>query len=143
MYQNFGAVSELLDSSKFESGAEQRRRLEVVGDTAQALFLHQLAIVQHRSDLRPSSVPEPLRAATARFRATLAQVLLNLAGHVESKPERLMPDLPAALSELEKAVATQIRNVTDTGVAAQIRARLTLYQEAVPFVMKLMNLRIA
>ena len=140
-YQNFGTVNELLESSKFESGAEQRRRLEVIGDTAQALFLHQLAIIQHRSDLRPSSVPAPLRTATARFRTTLAEVLLNLADHVERKSERPMPDLRAALVELEKAVATQIKNVTDAGVAAQIRARLTLYQETVPFVMKLMNLR--
>ena len=143
VYQNFGAVNELLESSKFESGAEQRKRLEVIGDTAQALFLHQLAIIQHRSDLRPSSVPAPLRTATARFRTTLAEVLLNLADHVERKSERPMPDLPAALAALEKAVATQIKNVTDAGVAAQIRARLTLYQETVPFVMKLMNLRTA
>ena len=143
VYQNFGAVNELLESSKFESGAEQRRRLEIFGDTARALFLHQLAIIQHRSDLRPSAVPEPLRAATARFRATLGDVLLNLADHAERKPGRPMPDLPAALAELEKAVATQIKNVTDAGIAAQIRARLTLYQETIPFVMKLMNLRTA
>jgi len=143
IYQNFGAVNELLESSKFESGAEQRRWLEVVGDTAQALFLHQLVIIQHRSDLRPSYVPEPLRAEAARFRATLAEVMLNLADRVEGKPESPMPDLLAALAEFEKAVTTQIRNVTDASVATQVRARLTLYQETVPIVIKLMNMRTA
>jgi multidrug resistance protein MdtO len=143
VYQNFGAFRELLESSKFESGAEQRGRLETIGNTAQALFLYQIAIIQHRSDLRPSSVPEPLHAASAKFRLTLAEVLLNLADRVEGKPERLMPDLPSALAELEKTVATEIKHVSDTNVAAQVRARLTLYQEAVPFVMKLMNLRTA
>jgi hypothetical protein len=39
-----------------------------------------------------------------------------------------MPDLPAALAELEKTVAAQINTVTDP-VAAQIRAHLALYQE--------------
>ena len=137
VYQNFGAVSELLESSKFEPGAEQRGRLEIIGNTAQALFLHQLAIIQHRSDLRPSSVPEPLRAASARFRATLAGMLLNFADRVEGKPERPMPDLPSALAELEQTVAAQINTVTDANVVAQIRARLTLYQEAVPLVLRL------
>ena len=82
-------------------------------------------------------MPEPLRAASARFRATLAEVLLNLADRVEGKAERPMPDLPSALAELEKTVATQIKTVTDANVAAQIRARLALYQETVPFAMKL------
>jgi len=137
VYQNFGAVSELLESSKFESGAERRERLEAISNTAQALFLHQLAIIQHRSDLWPSSVPESLRAASARFRTTLAGVLMNLGDRVEGKPERPMPDLPSALAELEKAIATQIKHVSDTGVAAQIHARLTLYQETIPLVMRL------
>jgi len=140
VYQDFGAVSELLESSKFEPGAERRKRLEAVRDAAQSLFLQQLALIQHRPDLRPSSVPETLRAASAKFRVTLAEVLLNLADRVERKTERPMPDLQSALTKLELAVATQIKNVTDANVAAQIRARLALYQETVPFAMKLTKL---
>ena len=141
VYQNLSAVRELLESSKFESGAGQRGRLEAVGQTAQSLFLQQLAIIQHRPDLRPSSVPEPLRAASAKFRVTLAEVLLNLGDRVEGKPGRPMPDLTAALTELEHTVAAKINTVTDANVAAQIRARLALYQETVPFAMKLTRLQ--
>lgn len=137
VYQDFDAVSELLESSKFESGAEQRGRLEAIRDAAQSLFLQQLAIIQHRPDLRPSAVPETLRAASAKFRATLAEVLLNVADHVEGKAERPMRDLPSALAELEQTIATQINTVTDANVAAQIRARLALYRETVPLVMRL------
>ena len=140
VYQDFGTVSELLEGAKFEPGAERRKRLEAVRDAAQSLFLQQLAIIQHRPDLRPSSVPETLRAASAKFRVTLAEVLLNLADRVESKTERPMPDLQSALTKLELTVATQIKNVTDTNFAAQIRARLALYQETVPFAMKLTKL---
>ena len=141
VYQDLGTVRELLESSKFESGAERRGRLEAIRDAAQALFLRQLAIIQHRPDLRPSAVPEPLRAASAKFRATLAGVLLNLADRVEGKPERPIPDLPSALAELEQTVAAQIKTVTDPNVAAQIRARLALYQETLPSVMKLSRLQ--
>jgi multidrug resistance protein MdtO len=139
VYHDFGAIRELHESSKFESGAAQRERLEAIGNAVQNLFLHQLAIVQHRPDLRPFATPEPLRAASARFRATLADVLLNLANRVEGRTERPMPDLPSALAELEKTVAIQINTVTDANVAAQIRARLALYQEAVPFAIKLIR----
>jgi multidrug resistance protein MdtO len=134
-YQDFGTVSELLESSKFESGAERRNRLEAIRDAAQSLFLQQLAIIQHRPDLRPSSVPKPMRAASAKFRATLAEVLEQVADRVEGKAERPIPDLPSALAELEQIVA-----VTDADVAAQIRARLALYQETVPFAIKLTKL---
>jgi hypothetical protein len=102
-------------------------------------FLHLLAIIQHRPDLRPSAVPEPLRAASAKFRATLVGVLLNLSDRVEGKSDRAMPDLPSALAELENIVAAHINAVTDASVAAQIRARLALYQEAVPFALKLIR----
>ena len=139
--QDFGAIREFLESSKFEPGAERRERLATIRDATQALFMHQLAIIQHRSDLRPSAVPEPLRAAPARFRAALAGVLLNLADRVEGKPERPMPDLPAALVDCERTVAEHIKTVTDANVAAQIRARLSLYQETAPFAMKLVRLQ--
>jgi multidrug resistance protein MdtO len=140
VYQDFGTVRELLESSKFESGAERREQLEAIRDGAQTLFLHQLAIIQHRSDLRPSSVPEPLRAESLRFRKTLATVLDNLSDRVQGKPERLMPDLKSAMADLEQTVAAQINTVTDAGVAAQIRARLALYQAAVPIATKLSRL---
>jgi multidrug resistance protein MdtO len=142
VYQEFGTIRELLESAKFEPGAPRRERLEAIGEAAQTLFLHQLAIIQHRPDLRPFAAPEPLRAASARFRAALAQVLLIFSNRVEGEPEGPMPDLPVALVELEKTVATQIHTVADANVAAQIRARLGLYQEAVPLVMKLTSLRV-
>lgn len=136
-HQNFGAVQELLDSSKFEPGAARRERLEAIHAAAQTLFLHQLAIVQHRADLRPAAVPEPLRAASVRFRTTLAELLLGLADRLAEKPESPLPDLAAALGELEQAVADHLPQVADASVAAHIRARLALYQEAVPIALKL------
>ena len=75
IYQDFNIVSEVRESSKFESGGELRRGLEALADEAQSLSLHLLAIIQHRPDLRPDAVPGPLRAASLRFRATLAGVL--------------------------------------------------------------------
>jgi len=141
VYQEFGAVRQLLESSKFEVGVARRERLEAVSYTVQMFFLHLLAIIQHRPDLRPSSVPEPLRVASAKFRATLVGVLLNLSDRVADKSDRAMPDLPSALAELENTVAAHINAVTDASVAAQIRARLALYQEAVPFALKLIRLQ--
>jgi multidrug resistance protein MdtO len=140
VHQDFGVIRELLESSKFEPGAAQREGLQAVRDTAQSLFLQQLAIVQHPPDLRPPAAPEPLRAASARFRAALADLLLNLSDRMAGKPGHAVPDLPAALAELEKTVAAEIKSVTDAGVAAQIRARLALYQETVPLAMKLARL---
>ena len=75
--------------------------------------------------------------------AALAEALLNLSDRVEGKPERPMPDLPSALTEFEKTVAAQIKNVTNANVAAQIRARLALYQDTLPVVMKLSRLQAA
>ena len=66
--------------------------------------------------------------------AALTGVLLNFS-------DRAMPDLPSALAELENTVDAHINAVTDASVAAQIRARLALYQEAVPFAMKLVRLQ--
>jgi hypothetical protein len=111
--------------------------LEAVRDTAQTLFLQQLAIIQHRPDLRPSAVPAPLRALSARFRVVLADMLMLLSDRMAGQPELPLPDLPAALAELEKTVATHIPTVTDAGVAAQIRARLALYQGTVALAMEL------
>jgi multidrug resistance protein MdtO len=137
VYQDFGSVQQLHESSKFEFDAVRRERLMETDNTVQMLFLHLLAIVQYRPDWRPFAVPEPLRAASVRFKATLADLLFNLADRVEGKSGHPLPDLPSALAELEKAVATQINAVTDASVAAQMQARLALFQETVPIVMKL------
>jgi multidrug resistance protein MdtO len=141
VYQDLGSVRELLESSKFEAGAEQRERLDAIRNATQTLFLHQLAIIQHRPDLRPSSVPEPMRAASAKFRATLAGVLQNLSDRVEGKAERPMPDLPSALVICEQTVAAHIKTVSDARVGTQIRARLALYQETLPVAMELSRLQ--
>jgi multidrug resistance protein MdtO len=141
VYQEFAAVRQLLESSRFEFGPARREPLEAASYTVQMFFLHLLAIIQHRPDLRPSAVPEPLRAVSVKFRATLTGALLNLADRVEGKSDRAMPDLAAALAELEETVAAHIHTVTDASVAAQIRARLALYQETVPFALKLIRLQ--
>ena len=72
VYQDFSIISEMREGSKFESGGELRKGLEALADEAKSLTLHLLAIIQHRPDLRPDAVPEPLRAASLRFRTTLA-----------------------------------------------------------------------
>jgi multidrug resistance protein MdtO len=141
VYEDFGAVQKLHESSKFESDAARRDRLMAIDNNVQMLFLHVLEIVQHRRDLRPFAVPEPLRAASARFKATLADLLVNLADRVEGKDTRSLPDLPSALANLEKVVAAHINAVTDVNVAAQIRARLALYQQTVPFATNLIQLQ--
>ena len=142
IYQDFSIVDEMREGSKFESGGELLQKLETLGEEAKSLLLHLLAIIQHRPDLRPDAVPEPLRAAAAKFRATLTGVLENLSGRVDGKSNRALPDLQAALAKLEKNVAAHINTVTDAGVAAQIRARLALYQETVPFATKLIRLQV-
>jgi multidrug resistance protein MdtO len=140
-YKDFGALDELFESSKFEPGASERKTLEEIRDATQTLFLHELAIIQHRADLRPHAVPETIRAASARFRAALADVLLNLSDRVEGKSERPGPQLSSTLRDLETSVAVQIRNIDDASLLAQIRARLELYREAVPSTEKLVRLQ--
>jgi len=135
-YQDFGAVRQLLAGAKFEPGEAVRRKLEEIAATAQKLLVYLLAITQHRLDLRPEAVPEPLRAAAARFKTTLADVLQVLGDRMMGK-DRPMQELEGALIELEQTVAAQINAVADAGLVAQIRARLALYQEAVPIVLQL------
>ena len=129
------------ESSKFESGDEFRKGLEALADEAKSLSLHLLAIVQHRPDFRPDAVPEPLRAASLRFRATLARVLENLSDRVQGKPERPWPDIEAELAEMENTFALEVKNVTDAKVVAHLHGRLALYKEIVPVVGKLTRLR--
>ncbi|MGO8836383.1 MAG: FUSC family protein [Limisphaerales bacterium] len=143
VYQDFGVVGEMQESSKFEGGSELRKKLEAFGDGAKSLLLHLLAIIQHRPDLRPDAVPEPLRAASLRFRTTLAGVLENLSDRVQGKPERPWPDFKSALAELEKTFAVEIKNVTDANAVAHLHGRLALYRETVPIVGKLVHLQAA
>jgi multidrug resistance protein MdtO len=141
IYQDFSTISEMQESSKFESDGELRKGLEALTDEAKSLLLHLLAIIQHRPDLRPDAVPEPLRAASLRFRATLAGVLENLSDRVQGKPERPWPDIEAELAEMRKTFAVEIKNVTDPNVVAHLHGRLALYQEIVPVVGELTRLR--
>ncbi len=141
-YQEFHTAHELLESAEFEPGEEIRRNLESISSSAQRLLLYLLAIVQHRPDLRPEAVPEPLRVASARFRALLADELQILGGRAIGQDSRPDQDLQAALVELEQAVAAQIGAIADADVAAQVRARLALYQETVPLVLQMARLRL-
>jgi hypothetical protein len=136
-YKDFATVAELQEGSKFEPGAEDRQRLETATEKMKALFLYLLAIIQHRADLRPDRVPVPLRETSTRFRTTLANLLDNLSDRLAGRAEHPGADVQAALAELEQTVATQINDMHDTNLAAQIRGRLALYQEAAPIAAEL------
>jgi multidrug resistance protein MdtO len=133
-YQQFQTVHELLESSKFEAGEELRRRLERISSDAQRLLLYLLAITQHRADLRPEAVPETIRVASSRFRASLAGELQILAARAIGPTDRPNQELQAALDALEQEVASQITAIADRGVVEQVRARFALYQAAIPIV---------
>jgi len=141
-YKDFATVAELQESSKFEPGEEVRDRLEAASDKMKALFLHLLAIVQHRADLRPDAVPEPLRTASVRFRAMLAELLNNLSDRLAGRAVLPVADVQAALMELEQTIDTQINGVRDTALAAQIRGRLALYQETTRLAVNLARLQV-
>jgi multidrug resistance protein MdtO len=141
-YQQFRAVHELLEGAKFEPGEELRRKLDEISSTAQRLFLYLLAIIQHRPDLRPEAVPEPLREASAGFRTALADELQSLSARVIGHDVRPDHDLQGALVELERVSASQIGTIASADVVAQVRGRLALYQEAVPIVQQMARLRL-
>jgi multidrug resistance protein MdtO len=141
-YQEFHAVHELLEGAKFEPGEESRRKFEEISSTAQRLLLYLLAVIQHRPDLRPEAVTEPLRVASRRFRAALADELQILSGCVLGQESRSDQGLQGALVELEHAAASQIDQIADADVVGQIRARLSLYQDAVRIVLQMDRLRL-
>jgi len=141
-YQQFRSVHELLESSRFEPGAEFRRKFEAINSTAQRLLLYLLAVIQHRPDLRPEAVPESLRVASLRFRTALANEFEILADRVIGHDNRQDEDLQRAIVEVEQSVASQIGSITDSDIAAQIHARLELYQETVPVVLQMAHLKI-
>ena len=136
-FQQLHAVHDLLASAKFEPGEQVRRGLEAITSNAQRLLLFVLASIQHRADLRPEAVPEPLRLAAVRFRTALSGEFQALSAHTLGQADQPKPDLQAPLSELETSVASQINAVTDPDLAAQIRGRLALYQQIVAIVPKL------
>jgi multidrug resistance protein MdtO len=140
-YQQFGAVDELLKGAKFEPGEEVRKKLKDLSSAAQRLLFYLLAIVQHRPDLRPDAVPEALVAASSRFRTTLANELQILGARVIGREQRPDQDLQGAIGDLERTVASRIDGITDAGLVEQIRARLALYQEAVPIVAQMTRLQ--
>jgi multidrug resistance protein MdtO len=141
-YQEFRTVRELLEGAKFEPGKELRRKLEAFSSSAQRLLLYLLAIIQHRPDLRPEAVPEAVRVASSRFRSALADELQILGARVTGQDDRQAQDLRGALVEIEQAVASQLGAIADADVAEQVRARLALYQEAVPLVLEMGRLRL-
>jgi multidrug resistance protein MdtO len=141
-YQQFRTVHELLESARFEFGTEFRRKLEAINSAAQRLLLYLLAVVQHRSDLPPDAVPESLRVASLRFRTALANELGVLAARINGRDHRQDEDLQGALVEVEQSVASQSGTITVADVAAQIHARLELYQESVPVVLQMARLTI-
>jgi uncharacterized membrane protein YccC len=139
-YQEFGAVHELLEGAKLEPGEEIRQKIQEISSAAQRLLFYLLAIIQHRPDLRPEAVPEPLVVASARFRIALADELQILGGRVISRNDRPDQDLQVALVALEQTVASQIGAIANEDLAAHIRARVALYQEAVPIVQQMARL---
>jgi multidrug resistance protein MdtO len=139
-YQEFRAVHELLESARFEPPDESRGKLEEINSAAQRLLLYLLAIIQHRPDLRPEDVSESLRTAGVRFRAALADGLQTLAARVAGRNEPPARDLQGALVELEQAVGAQIGAISNADLAAHVRARLALYQEAVPILVQVNRL---
>ena len=84
-YKAFAAVAELQEGSEFAPGTEAGKHLETGSERMKALLLYLLAIIQHRADLRPDRVPEPLREASARFRTTLANMLDNLSDRLAGR----------------------------------------------------------
>jgi multidrug resistance protein MdtO len=141
-YQQFRAVHELLESARFERGQEFRQKLESISSAAQRVLLYLLAIIQHRPELRPDGVPEPLWMASSRFRTVLGNELEFLADRVVGRDHRQNQDLQTALVELEQSVASQIGVITESDVAVQVRSRLELYQQTVPIVMQMARTRI-
>ena len=69
-------------------------------------------------------------------------MLDNLSDRLAGRAERPVADVQAALAELEQTIARQINGVRDTALAAQIRSRLALYQEATPIAVKLARLQV-
>ena len=142
VYQDLSVVGEMLEGSKFESGAAAREKLESLGEEAKALFLRLLPIVRQRRD-PGDGVPESLRAATARFRAKLADAAQIIADRLEGRPARQAPDLAAAFSELEHIAASQIEAVRDSRVAAETCENLAVYREAIPIAQRLLEVQTA
>jgi multidrug resistance protein MdtO len=142
-YHELTAVHELLKGAKFEPGEEIRQKVEEISSAAQRLLFYLLAIIQHRPDLRPEVVPEPLREASSRFRTALADELQTLSARVIGQEVRPDHDLQGALVQLEHVAAAQLEAIASADVAAQVRARLALYQEAVPIVLQMARPRLA
>jgi multidrug resistance protein MdtO len=141
-YQEFRAVHELVESAKFEPGEAFRQKLEGISAAAQRLLLYLLAIIQHRPDLRPESVAEPLREASSRFRTRLADELQILSDRLIGQDGGPDQDLQGALVALEQTVHSHIGAIANADVVEHVRARLAMYQDAVPIVLQMARLRL-
>jgi multidrug resistance protein MdtO len=129
-YESFAKIDELWQCSEFEPGTAQLGSIEAASEKMKALFLNLLAILQHRIDLRPDSVPESMRAASVRFRAALADLLDDLSTGATVNTRHRIADSKAALADVEQTFATDTNNIKDDAIAAQMRGRLVLYHRA-------------
>jgi multidrug resistance protein MdtO len=141
-YKNFATFDELRQSMEFEPGAPSRNRFEAASQKTKTLFLNLLAILQHRTDLRPGSVPESIRASSARFRTTLSDLLDALSNRDADRVRHGVAESKAALAGLEQTVAADISGVRDPAFAGEIHGRLALYQEAAAIAVALSELQI-
>lgn len=141
VYKNFATLEELRESSVFEPGLAARDRIEGASEKAKALLLYLLAVIQHRPDLRPESVPEPLRVASKRFREGLADLLDDLSLEAVNKAEPRVVEVKSALRDLQQTMATDMSEILDITSATQIRGRLVLYKEATSVAVTLAGLQ--
>jgi hypothetical protein len=70
----------------------------------------------------------------------LANELQTVSAHVMGQDISLDHDVQRALGELERVSTSQIPTIASADVVAQVRARLALYQEAVPIVQQMARL---
>ncbi len=83
-----------------------------------------------------------MREASAGFRNALANELQTISARVIGQGVSPDYDVQRALVELERVSTSQIGTIASADVVAQVRARLALYQEAVPSVLQIARLRL-
>jgi len=72
----------------------------------------------------------------------LADELQILSARVIGQGIRAGRDLQGALVELEQVSASQIGTIASADIVAQVRGRTALYQEAVPIVQQIAQVRL-
>jgi multidrug resistance protein MdtO len=139
-YRDFASVDELIEGARFEADAAAVMFNEAAAEKAKRLFLDLLATSQHRSDLRPDSVPEGLRTASAHFRDDISRTLTALADRLSDGRDVPMPDPVAALWRLEQAFDEQSLAIRDAHLGMHLRGRRLLYLETARVVGELVAL---